>query len=278
MTSKQLLSALALAGVTGAFATGCAARARAGGYVGDDYPVYYSEPPTLVYVDSNVWVVRDSAEPVYYVDDYYWAYRDDGWYRSRLPHEGWVNIGVTYVPVAIARRNHASYVHYQGGPNTPTRPAPRRQEWRPASLDQAPARVQPQRGGPPPHARPPHLRGPEQRVTPPPQAGPQVRGPQRAAPRARPGAQRGGPPPQAAPKAAPPQQQGEQRGRMAPASRDEAPRGAPPGASRVRPNDQPRADQPPREEHGERGQRGPARGRGSQERDKNEKKAKPQRR
>ena len=73
-----LVTALALA--TG----GCLAQGRvSGGYVA-------TSDPMLVEIRPGVWVIEDYGEPVFYADGYYWAYRDDVWYRSSYYTGGWV--------------------------------------------------------------------------------------------------------------------------------------------------------------------------------------------
>jgi hypothetical protein len=87
-------------------------------------PVVYSEPPTLVTVDAGVWVIRDSDYPVYRVGDYYWAYRDNVWYRSPTYDRGWIVVRAGVVPPTIVHRDHLRYVHYRGPATAETRPAP----------------------------------------------------------------------------------------------------------------------------------------------------------
>ena len=114
---------------------GCVAHAQATGYAEadapvtpeTDAPVTFTETPTLVTVDPDVWVVRDSDVPVYYVDNYYWVYRANVWHRSRSYDGGWARVEASVVPRTIVSRNHGAYVHYRGGANAPTRPAPREQ-------------------------------------------------------------------------------------------------------------------------------------------------------
>jgi hypothetical protein len=96
--------------------------------------VTYVEPPTLVAVDSGVWVVRDSDYPVYYVDDQYWVYRDNVWYRSRYYDRDFVTVQVNVVPTPIVRRDHHAYVHFRGEAGAQTQIAPR-----------APERIEPRR-------------------------------------------------------------------------------------------------------------------------------------
>jgi len=114
-----------LMGCLASLCAGCAAHAQATGYMEADAPVVYAEPPMLVTVEPDIWVVQDSEVPVYYVDDYYWAYRGGAWYRSRSYDGGWVTIEATVVPVRIVNRDHRVYVHYHGIANAATRVAPR---------------------------------------------------------------------------------------------------------------------------------------------------------
>jgi hypothetical protein len=109
----------------GAFASGCVAHAQAGGGVDAQAPVVFAEPPTLVEVDADVWVVRDADYPVYYVDNNYWVYRDGVWWRSAAYDQGWAKIEVTVVPAVIVHRDHHAYVRYHGAPTARTRPGPR---------------------------------------------------------------------------------------------------------------------------------------------------------
>ncbi len=146
-----------------ALSAGCVVRARAGASY-DPGPPVFVEPPTLVAVDSGVWVVRDSDYPVYYVDDTYWVYRDSVWYRSRYYDRDWVTVQGNVVPTPIVRRDHNVYVHFHGEAGARTQIAPR-----------APERIEPQR---PPEATPvvrteappaPHgeVRGPDRENGPP---------------------------------------------------------------------------------------------------------------
>jgi len=125
MTTQKLTGALALLGavvVTG----GCTAHARGTAYAEADAPVVTVDNPTLVEVDTGVWVIRDYNEPVYFVNDDYWVYRNSVWYRSHGYDGGWVVVEATVVPTVIVHRDHRTYVHYHGGGTAQTRAAPRR--------------------------------------------------------------------------------------------------------------------------------------------------------
>src|SRR3954470_13226695 len=122
MKSEQLIGVLALIGATAAIDMGCVAHAQAGGYAEADAPVVFVEPPTLVSVDADVWVVRDYDYSVYYVGDNYWVYRSGTWYRARSYDRGWVAVEVSLVPAVIVRRDHQAYIHYKGDLSARTRP------------------------------------------------------------------------------------------------------------------------------------------------------------
>jgi hypothetical protein len=212
MRSIRLLHLLPLIGATALASASCYVRAGAGGYA--NRPVVFTEPPTLVYTDSNVWVVRDSQQPVYYVDGHYYAYTDDVWYRSDSYEDGWTRVEPGAVPAVIVHRDHRAYVNYRGSPDARVRPAPRGPSMTPASDARPPG----QRGAPPGLQReppgqagaPPGQRGapPGLQDTPPGQGGTPPGLEQRDAPpgqRGAPPATRGAPaePPRAAPPAAP---------------------------------------------------------------------------
>jgi hypothetical protein len=121
----QLVRVLALVGAAAGFNAGCAAEAQVSGSAQAEAPVVFVGTPTLVAIDSEVWVVRDADYATYYVDDYYWVYRDGRWYRSHDYGGGWVLIEVSVVPVVIVSRNHTTYVHFHGDATARTRSAPR---------------------------------------------------------------------------------------------------------------------------------------------------------
>ena len=125
MRSERLIGTLALIGATAALSSGCVATARVGGQAEVAAPVVFVDPPTLVSVEAGVWVVRDYEHAVYYVDDSYWVYRSDKWYRSRSYDGGWVIVEVNVVPAVIVHRDHKVYVRYHGAATAETRPAPR---------------------------------------------------------------------------------------------------------------------------------------------------------
>ena len=77
---------------------GCVATAHGTAYAEADAPVVFTSEPTLVEVDSGVWVVRDYDQPVYFVDDDYWVFRDGIWYRSHSYEGGWARVDVNVIP------------------------------------------------------------------------------------------------------------------------------------------------------------------------------------
>jgi hypothetical protein len=125
MRTKQIICALACIGGTALLSLGCVAHAQAGGYGEADAPVAFTEPPTLVEIDTDVWVVRDYDYPVYYVEGSYWVYRDNVWWRSTAYDKGWARADVNVVPAVVVHRDHRAYVHYHGTSAARTRPGPR---------------------------------------------------------------------------------------------------------------------------------------------------------
>src|SRR5262249_22340004 len=103
MRSEQLIRALALIGATAGCGVGCVAHAAAGGAMEAEAPVVLVEPPTLVEVDADVWVVRDYDYSVYYTGGFYWVYRDGIWWRSEMYDKGWAKVEVTVVPQVIVQ-------------------------------------------------------------------------------------------------------------------------------------------------------------------------------
>jgi hypothetical protein len=152
MTRKEIIGALALIGATAAWNVGCVAHghASASAHAEAEAPVVFVETPTLVYVESDVWVVRDYDYAVYYVDGYYWVYRDSVWYRSRAYDRGWATVEVSVVPSVVVHSNHHAYVHYHGSATAKTRVAPR--EYVAAEPHHGPPdHAAAQHGGPPGH-------------------------------------------------------------------------------------------------------------------------------
>ena len=100
MRSYSLPAMLAAA----TLAVGCA-----GGGYGTVTATTYS--PDLVYVSPGVSVIADYNEPVFYSDNYYWRYDNNGWYRSSYYDRGW-----TYArpPVAVMQiQSPYAYRHYR---------------------------------------------------------------------------------------------------------------------------------------------------------------------
>ncbi len=69
--------------------------------------------PALISIDSDVQVIADYDEPIFYSQNYYW--RNDGgvWFRSTSHTRGWVRFDAA--PAAIIRiERPAAYIHYRG--------------------------------------------------------------------------------------------------------------------------------------------------------------------
>jgi hypothetical protein len=127
MRSKHFTRIIALLGSTIVLGGGCVARTQGSVEANSEAPVVFAEEPTLVEIDGGVWVVRDSEYPVYFVDDDYWVYRNDVWYRSHSYERGWTVVEAPAVPVVVVHRDHRLYVRYHGVATAQTRIAPRRQ-------------------------------------------------------------------------------------------------------------------------------------------------------
>ena len=110
--------------VMGFGACGLGCYATAGTYVATDSAVVYDDSPTLVAIDSGVWVVSRQPTAVYYVDDTYWTYRENTWYRSSSWNNGWVSVDVNIVPVTIVHRDSRRYVYYDAPRGMARRPLP----------------------------------------------------------------------------------------------------------------------------------------------------------
>ena len=97
---RRLLLTLAIV-----LATGCAAR----GSYGVTASVH---SPELAYVGPGVYAVADYHEPVFYSDNYYWRYYNNGWYRSNAYNSGW-----TYYSrpprAVVSIRTPQAYVRYR---------------------------------------------------------------------------------------------------------------------------------------------------------------------
>ncbi len=136
MMLRSTLSALGFA-VLGANALGCAARggatvvagASVDTYIAEPgYPssaeviieepapqrVVFREPPPLVVVEPNVYVVENASYSIYFVDGFYWHIGSGGhWYRASRWDEPWVTVDLHYVPTRIVHRDHHAYVHFR---------------------------------------------------------------------------------------------------------------------------------------------------------------------
>jgi hypothetical protein len=161
MRSVDLTRILAL-GATIVLSAGCVAHAQGGVVAEADAPVVFTAEPTLVEVDSGIWVVRDYDYPVYYFDDNYWVFRDGIWYRSNSYQGGWVRIEPTAVPQVIIHRDHRAYVHYHGAATAQVKAAPRRGGEH-EHHEGPPEHAAEQHGGPPGHDEAHHDKAEEHR-------------------------------------------------------------------------------------------------------------------
>ena len=162
MKREQFVGTLVLLGSIAALSVGCVAHAQAGAYGEADAPVSFRSPPTLVEVDSDVWVVREHERAVYYTSGFYWVYRDGTWWRAPTYDEGWARIDANTVPAAIASRDHRTYVNYRGKETARTRPAPREH----LASEPSPRGGHENKGGPPAHAADKHGGPPGQNEVP----------------------------------------------------------------------------------------------------------------
>jgi hypothetical protein len=76
--------------------------------------------PELVAMDTDpsVLVVANADEPVFYIDNSYWLFRDNLWYRSGSHRGGWAR--VDQPPEHVRRiERPAAYVHFRHNANAP---------------------------------------------------------------------------------------------------------------------------------------------------------------
>jgi hypothetical protein len=148
-----------------ALATGCVAHAQAGAIGDANAPVTFQAPPTLVEIESDVWVVQSYDRAVYYVSGFYWVDADGTWWRAQSYDEGWSRTDKSTVPSSIANRDHRAYVNYRGPETARTRPAPREH----LASEPSPGRGhdnKDDKGGPPDHAAAQHGGPPGQNEVP----------------------------------------------------------------------------------------------------------------
>jgi hypothetical protein len=160
MRNEHFVRALVVIGATVAFNAGCAAHAQV--YAEAEAPVVFVEPPTLVAIEPDVWVVSDYDYAVYYVGGFYWVQRDNVWRRARSYDSGWAVVEVSIVPTVIVHRHHDAYIRYRGAANAQTRRAPR-EHARSEPERRPPDHAAAQHGGPPGYQDSPGL-GNERRV------------------------------------------------------------------------------------------------------------------
>ena len=80
--------------------------------------------PEMIEVEPGIQVVYDYDEPVFYSDNYYWRFYNNGWYRSSVHNGGWVSYNEPPMRVRSIQRP-TEYAHYRPTNYTPrTRVAP----------------------------------------------------------------------------------------------------------------------------------------------------------
>jgi hypothetical protein len=77
-----------------------------------DIRIGFPAPPPLVVVSPGIQVVPDYQEEVFFVNGWYWARRDDIWYRTRDYRGGWVLVQPRYVPAGLVRIPPGHYKHW----------------------------------------------------------------------------------------------------------------------------------------------------------------------
>jgi hypothetical protein len=150
MKCGQFIGTLVLIGATAALGVACVAQAQVGAHGAADAPVSFRSQPTLVEIDSDVWVVRDHERAVYYASGSYWVHRDGTWWRAQAYDGSWARTEASAVPPTIATRDHQAYVNYRGSAAARTRPAPRE------NLASEPSPGRDNKGNPPDHAAAQH--------------------------------------------------------------------------------------------------------------------------
>ncbi len=87
----------------------------AGCYVSSPTPAYAvavdDGGTDLVEISPGIEVVADIGEPIFFADDYYWAYRSGLWYSSTWYGGGWVRSGPPRWSVRVPHPE--AYVHYR---------------------------------------------------------------------------------------------------------------------------------------------------------------------
>jgi hypothetical protein len=122
-TNRDVLAAGVLGVMAALFGNACASEKGPAPEV--RAPVVVLGTPTLVAIEDDVWVVRDTTRAVYFVDGWYWMPTNErGWLRSRSYEDGWVAIDDSAVPARIANRNHAYYALFHGEESARTRRPP----------------------------------------------------------------------------------------------------------------------------------------------------------
>jgi hypothetical protein len=81
----------------------------------------FAEPPTLVAIDRDVWVVENYDREVFFVGGLYWVNHGGFWYHSSSYAEGWVRAEAHIVPTTLVRIRRGAYVAYHRPPGAVVR-------------------------------------------------------------------------------------------------------------------------------------------------------------
>lgn len=103
----RLLSSLLFIAIAG----GCAATGSGSAHYSASVTT-----PRLLFVTTDVQVIENHHEPIFFSSNYYWRYDNGVWYRSTYHTRGWVRVSV--VPMQIRRiERPTAYVYYRGKAN-----------------------------------------------------------------------------------------------------------------------------------------------------------------
>jgi len=69
--------------------------------------------PPMVVVSPGIQVVPEMQEEVFFTNGYYWARRDNMWYRSRVHTGGWVMVPGRRVPPGLVRIPPGQYRNWK---------------------------------------------------------------------------------------------------------------------------------------------------------------------
>ena len=69
--------------------------------------------PPLVVVSPGVQVVENFQDEVFFHSGFYWARRDDRWYRAATPHASFAPVEVKVVPAELVKIPPGHYKHWK---------------------------------------------------------------------------------------------------------------------------------------------------------------------